>query len=89
MYPMLIAFLVGWFGSTWWPGIEVDAPRPGGGGDPWWLRLVVGAIAGIAAIIVVQMTHVALDTLIGVTTAIATGKVVGSIVGAVAGMARK
>jgi hypothetical protein len=89
MYPMLIAFILGWFGATWWPGIEVDAPRPGGGGDPWWLRPVAGIIAGIGAIIVVQMTHVPLDGLLGVALAIGTGKVVGSIVGAAAGATRK
>ena len=86
--PMLITFIVGWFGSTWWPGIEVDAPRPGGG-DPWWLRLLIGVIAGVAAVVVIQASHVAMDGLLGVTLAIATGKVTGSIVSAVAGMARK
>ena len=88
MYPMLIVFIVGWFGSTWWPGIEVDAPPPRGG-DPWWMRLLEGILAGVAAIAVVKVTNVAMDSLLGVTVAIATGKVVGSIVGAVAGMARK
>jgi hypothetical protein len=86
---MLIVFIVGWFGATWWPGIEVDAPKPGGGGDPWWMRLLVGIVAGVAAIGVVEMTHVAMDGLLGVTVAIATGKVAGVIVGAVTGMARK
>jgi hypothetical protein len=85
---MLIVFLVGWFGATWWPGIEVDAPRPGGG-DPWWMRLLVGIVAGVAAVAVIGVTHVAMDSLLGVTAAIATGKVAGSIVGAFAGMARK
>jgi len=86
---MLIVFIVGWFGATWWPGIEVDAPKPGGGGDPWWMRLLAGIVAGVAAIGVVEMTHVAMDGLLGVTVAIATGKVAGVIVGAVTGMARK
>jgi hypothetical protein len=85
---MLIVFIVGWFGATWWPGIEVDAPRPGGG-DPWWMRLVIGVVAGVAAVAVVNVSHAAMDTLLGITTAIATGKVAGVIVGAVAGMARK
>ena len=85
---MLIVFLIGWFGGTWWPGIEVDAPRPGGG-DPWWMRLVIGILAGAAAVVVVQMTHSTMDTLVGVTLAIATGKVTAVIVGAIAGMARK
>ena len=89
MYPMLIVFIVGWFGATWWPGIEVDAPKPGGGGDPWWMRLVVGVVAGVAAVAVARVTNVAMDSLLGVTTAIATGKVAGVIVGAIAGMARK
>jgi hypothetical protein len=88
MNPLLIVFIIGWFGATWWPGIEVDAPRPGGG-DPWWMRLLVGILAGAVAVGVVQMTHVAVDSLLGITAAIATGKVVGSIIGAVAGMARK
>jgi len=85
--PMLIVFLIGWFGGTWWPGIEVDAPPPRG--DPWWMRLVVGILAGAAAVVVVQMTHSTMDTLVGVTLAIATGKVTAVIVGAIAGMARK
>jgi len=89
MNPMLIVFIIGWFGATWWPGIEVDAPRPGGGGDPWWMRLVVGVLAGVAAVAVVQVSHVAMDSLLGVTAAIATGKVAGSIVGAITAMARK
>jgi hypothetical protein len=89
MYPMLTVFLVGWFGATWWPGMEVDAPKPGSGGDPGWVRLVVGIAAGVAAIGVIDMTHVAMDSLLGVTTAIATGKVVGVIVGAGIAMARK
>lgn len=88
MYPMLIVFIVGWFGANWWPGQWVDAPPPGRG-DPWWMRLVVGVLAGIAAIAVVQMTHVMMDTLLGVTVAIATGNVVAAIVGAIAGMSRK
>jgi hypothetical protein len=86
--PMLIVFIVGWFGATWWPFREIDAPRPGGG-DPVWMSLLVGIVAGIAAVVIIQTTHTAMDSLLGVTLAIATGKVVGVIVGAIAGMARK
>ncbi|MBV9884788.1 MAG: hypothetical protein JO276_17400 [Sphingomonadaceae bacterium] len=86
--PMLIVFIVGWFGQTWWPGIEVDAPRPGGG-DPWWLRVLAGVVAGVVAVVVVQVTHTSMDTLLGVTLALATGKVTGVIIGALAGMTRK
>jgi uncharacterized membrane protein HdeD (DUF308 family) len=87
MNALLIVFIVGWFGSTWWPGIEVDAPPPRG--DPWWWRVVEGVLAGVAAIAVVRLTNVAVDSLLGVTAMIATGKVTGAIVGAVARAARK
>ncbi len=85
--PMLIVFIIGWFGGVWWPGIEVDAPPPKG--DPWWMKLLSGVLSGAAAVLVVQMTQVSMDTLVGVTLAIATGKVTNVIVGAVAGMARR
>ena len=83
----LIYFIAGWFGSHWWPGIEVDAPKPGGG-DPWWMRLVVGAIAGGAAIYVVGATQMS-DPMPGMLLSIATGCVVGKILGGVMGMMRK
>lgn len=86
--PMFIVFIVGWFGSNWWFGMEFDAPKPGGG-DPWWMRLLVGVVAGVAAVAVIEMSHIAMDSLLGVTLAIATGNVAGTIVRAVAGMARK
>jgi hypothetical protein len=85
---MLIVFIVGWFGANWWPGQWYDAPPPGRG-DPWWMRPVGGILGGIAAIAVVQMTNVAMDSLLGVTLVIATGNVVGAIVGALGGMSRK
>ena len=91
---MLLVFIVGWFGANWWPGQWVDAPKPGGGGDPWWLRPVAGIIGGIAAVAVDQMVltqaaHIEVNSLLGVTAVLATGNVVGGLVGAVAGMARK
>ena len=86
--PMLIVFIVGWFGANWWPGQWYDAPRPGNP-EPWWMRLVVGVLAGVAAVAVVRVANVTVDSLLGVTTVLATGNVVGAIVGAVAGMARK
>jgi hypothetical protein len=88
MYPMLIVFLVGWFGANWWPGQWVDAPPPGRG-DPWWLRPVGGILGGIAAIAVAKMTNVDVATLLGVTTVLATGNVVGGIVGAAGRMSQK
>jgi len=49
----LLPFILGWWGTHWWPGIEVDAPRPGGG-DPWW-GLVIGIVAGVVAVVVLPM----------------------------------
>ena len=85
---MLIVFLVGWFGANWWPGQWVDAPPPGRG-DPWWLRPVGGIIGGIAAVALVEMTHMEVASLLGVTAVLATGNVVGGLVGAAGKMAQK
>ena len=83
----LIYFISGWFGSHWWPGIEVDAPRPGGG-DPWWMRLVVGVIAGGVAVYVVGAVAMT-DAMPAMLLSIGTGCVVGKIIGGVMGMMRK
>lgn len=80
----LIYFIGGWFGNYWWPGQEVDAPRPGGG-DPWWMRLVAGIVAGVVAIYVVRAAQVT-DAMPAMLLSIATGCVVGKIVGTVLGM---
>jgi hypothetical protein len=53
------------------------------------MRLVVGILAGVAAIAVVRVTNVTMDSLLGITTVLATGNVVGAIVGSIAGMSRK
>lgn len=86
--PMFIVFIVGWFGANWWPGQWVDAPPPGRG-DPWWLRPVGGILGGIAAVIVVQMTHVDMTSLLGVTVALGTGNIVGGLAGAAGKMSQK
>jgi O-antigen ligase len=83
----LIYFIAGWFGSYWWPGIEVDAPRPGGG-DPWWMRLVAGVIAGGVAVYVVGAVAMA-DAMPAMLLSIATGCVVGKLIGGAMGMMRK
>lgn len=80
-------FIVGWFGSVWWPGIEVDAPPPGG--DPWWWRLAIGIIGGIAAIYVVRLSGMNSDPMPGFVLGIAAGCVAGRIVGALKGAMRK
>ena len=82
----LASFVVGWFGSHWWPGQEYGAPNPK---DPRpWEHLVVGILAGIAAIYVVRATGVS-DPMPGLVLGIATGCVAGKILGGVMGMMRK
>jgi len=85
---MLHLFILGAFGGLWWPGIEVDAPRPGGG-DPWWWRLVSIVIGGISAIVVAQIQPLELASVAGVFVALGAGKVGASVVGAVMSAARK
>jgi hypothetical protein len=82
----LVPFILGWWGShwwhrNWWPGIEYDAPKPGGG-DPW-LGLGLGLISGIAAVIVVRLTGMNSDPMPGVIAAIASGGVASSIIATV------
>jgi hypothetical protein len=88
---MLVLFIVGWFGSVWWPGIEVDAPRPGGGGgDPWWWRgLLLGVIGGAAAIVVANVAKLDTADFVGLTVALAAGRVGAGIAGAFLSMARR
>ena len=86
----LIYFIAGWFGSHWWPGIEVDAPPPHDPG-PWW-RLVVGIIAGGVAIYVtgaVGLSNAGSNPMPGIVLGIATGCVVAKILGGVMGMMRR
>ncbi len=85
---MLHLFILGAFGGLWWPGIEVDAPRPGGG-DPWWGRLVSIVVGGISAIIVAQVGAIDLATFTGVVVALGSGKVGATIVTAALGAAKK
>jgi hypothetical protein len=83
----LIYFISGWFGKYWWPGIEVDAPRPGNP-DPWWMHLIAGIIAGGVAVYVVGAVALT-DMMSAMVLSIATGCVVGRILGALMGMMRK
>ena len=85
---MLFLFILGAFGGLWWPGIEVDAPRPGGG-DPWWWRLVTVVVGGISAVVVSQIQPIDVATMTGVFVALGSGKVGATIVGAVLGAAKK
>ena len=80
MYPWLIIFITGWFGTYWWPGIEVDAPKPGGDPQPWWTRWVLGAIGGAAAILVARVTAVPAEALAGLLVSLAAGRVAAGIV---------
>ncbi len=85
---MLVPFITGWFGSVWWPGIEVDAPRPGGDPQPWWTRLLLGIVGGASAILVGRLVP-GMDAMSGLVVMIAAGRVGSGIVGAVLGAARK
>lgn len=89
MNGMVLLFIVGWFGSVWWPGIEVDAP-PKGGGDPWWWRgLLLGVVGGISAILVDRVVGSGTEAMAGLAIAIASGRVGAGIVGAFMSMARR
>ena len=74
----LLFFIGGWFGTVWWPGIEVDAPRPGGG-DPWWTRWVHGAIGGVAAVAILGKLAAFSEPMPGILGAIAVGSVAAAI----------
>jgi hypothetical protein len=87
MYHWLALLIMGWFGTVWWPGIEVDAPPPGGG-DWWWRGIAIGLIGGAAAIGVGQVL-VRLDDLAIAVVALATGRVAASIVAPVLRMSRR
>jgi hypothetical protein len=84
----LIYFISGWFGSLWWPGRNQDAPPPGPHPEPWWMRLVVGVVAGGVAVYVIGATQMS-DPMPGMVLSIATGCVVGKILSGVMGMMRK
>ena len=82
----LIYFISGWFGKYWWPGRDVDAPQPGNP-DPWWMRLIIGIIAGGIAVYVVGAVAMT-DTMSAMVLSIATGCVVGKVLGSLTGMMR-
>ena len=82
----LVPFIVGWWGTVWWPGIEVDAPPPGGG--DWWWRWVVGILGGIGAVVVLGQVPTITDSLSSIFVALATGGVVRAIVSPVGAMVR-
>jgi len=87
---MLVLFITGWFGSVWWPGIEVDAPKPGGGGDPWWWRgLLLGIVGGASAIVVANVARLDMANMVGLAVALAAGRVGAGIVGSFLSMARR
>lgn len=80
MFPWLATFIVGWFGTVWWPGMWVDAPRPGPTPEPWWTRLALGVIGGIVAIGVSRFTVANADPMPGLVLALAAGRVGSGIV---------
>lgn len=87
----LFPFILGWWGSrwggrNWWPGIEVDAPPPGGG-DPWW-GLVAGIVGGVAAIVIVPLAGEIADPVTGALLAIGSGAVGAHVIGALLGAFR-
>lgn len=87
MYHFLALFVMGWFGTVWWPGIEVDAPPPGGG-DWWWRGPLLGIIGGLAAVGIGQVL-VRLDDLVIAVVALATGRVAAGIVAPLLRMGRR
>jgi hypothetical protein len=88
MNEMILIFIVGWFGSVWWPGIEVDAP-PKGGGDWWWKGLALGVVGGISAILVARLVNIEMEAMAGLAVSIAAGRVGAGIVGAFMSMGRR
>ncbi|MES2444083.1 MAG: hypothetical protein V4574_14740 [Pseudomonadota bacterium] len=84
---MLFLFIVGAFGGLWWPGIEVDAPPPGG--DPWWWRILRVIIGGLSAILVAQIQPIDIATLTGIVVALGSGKIGVVVVGALLGAAKR
>ena len=90
MYDFVLIFILGGFGVTWWPGIEIDAPRPGGGGDgePGWPRLVALAVGGISAVLVSTLTNGLANPALGIPVAIAAGKFGSAIFGGLRGAFR-
>ncbi|MGH6787964.1 MAG: hypothetical protein ACREBO_14140 [Novosphingobium sp.] len=79
----LIPFIVGWWGTMWWPGITHDAPPLGPHPEPWWWRLGVGILGGVAAIVVLGAARLSSEPMPGIIAALATGGVAAGILGAV------
>ena len=74
MYQWLALFVVGWFGTYWWPGQAAGAPNPK---DPHpWERLAIGVLAGIAAVVIVPKTGNS-EPMPGLILGIAVGCVIG------------
>lgn len=84
---ILVILIIGWFGSVWWPGIEVDAPPPGG--DPWWWSILLGLAGGVSAILVARVAAGSLDALAGMVVLIAAGRVGSGIVASALRAVRK
>jgi len=81
---MLIPFITGWFGSVWWPGIERDAPKPGGDPQPW-RGLLLGIVGGASAVVVGRLVP-GMEGMAAVVVAIAAGRVGSGIVDSAMGM---
>ena len=81
---MLLPFILVWWGSHWWPGVEAGAPKPGSG-DPW----ILGIVGGLAAILVMRLTGASTDPMAAAIAAVASGAVGSRIVGGLLGLVRK
>jgi hypothetical protein len=79
MYPWVTIFIVGWFGTLWWPGMWVDAPPRGPNPEPWWTRWALGVIGGIVAVAVSRFTAASSDPMPGLVLALAAGRVGSAI----------
>ena len=77
-YVWAITFVAGWFGGTWWPGMEKGAPNPKDP-QPWFRPSSMVAIAGLAAVAFSRLAPgtdaVAGITVVELVVAIAVGRV--------------
>lgn len=65
----LIPFIVGWWGTLWWPGITHDAPPKGPLPDPWWWRIALGIAGGLGAIVLISIARGSAEPVPGISVA--------------------
>ena len=85
----LIPFIVGWWGTVWWPGIEVDAPPKGPYPEPWWWRIGIGVAGGVAAVVVLGASRAFSEPMPGIVAALAAGGVVKTILAPLRNLSRQ